>query len=66
MLSATFSEHVLEKRLMHADEALLSPARHSTRIADIAFQSGFSDLPHFDRSFRRWFGCTPRDVRGRA
>jgi AraC-like DNA-binding protein len=60
---SSFSEHVLEKRLMHAHEMLLRPARLPIRIADIAFESGFSDLSHFNRSFRRRFGCTPRDVR---
>jgi AraC-like DNA-binding protein len=60
---SSFSEHVLEKRLMHAYETLLSPARLPMRIADIAFETGFSDLSHFNRSFRRRFGCTPRDVR---
>lgn len=60
---SSFSEHVLERRLIHAYEMLLSPPRLSARIADIAFESGFSDLSHFNRSFRRHFGCTPSAVR---
>jgi AraC-like DNA-binding protein len=62
----SFSEHVLEKRLIHAYKLLLSPTWLSTRIADIAFETGFSDLSHFNRSFRRRFGCTPRDVRAQG
>jgi AraC-like DNA-binding protein len=63
---SSFSEHVLETRLIHAYEVLLSPARLPTLIVDIAFESGFSDLSHFNRSFRRRFGCTPRDVRAKG
>jgi AraC-like DNA-binding protein len=32
-------------------------------ISDIAFEAGFSDLSHFNRSFRRRFGESPSDVR---
>jgi AraC-like DNA-binding protein len=63
---ASFSEHVLEKRLTHAYELLVSPARGSARIADIAFECGFSDLSFFNRSFRRRFGCTPSDARAQG
>jgi AraC-like DNA-binding protein len=63
---SSFSEHVLESRLMYAYEMLLSPAWLSTRIGDIAFESGFSDLSHFNRSFRGRFGCTPGDVRAKG
>jgi AraC-like DNA-binding protein len=59
----SFSEHVLEKRLTQAYSTLANPARLPARIGDIAFECGFSDLSHFNRSFRRRFGCTPREVR---
>jgi AraC-like DNA-binding protein len=32
-------------------------------ISAIAFQSGFGDLPRFNRGFRRQFGMTPSDFR---
>jgi AraC-like DNA-binding protein len=35
-------------------------------ISTIAFDCGFSDISHFNRVFRRQFGCTPSDVRRAA
>ena len=60
---ASFSEHVLERRLTYAYDLLTNPGRLATRIGDIAFECGFSDLSHFNRSFRQRFGCTPSDAR---
>ena len=36
------------------------------RIYDIAFGWGFSSEAHFSRIFRRAFGMSPTEVRGRA
>ncbi len=33
------------------------------RVAEIAFAAGFSDISHFNRSFRRRFGLTPTAAR---
>lgn len=59
----TFSEHLVEERLQHARRLLNAPhlARHT--IAEIAMMSGFSDISHFNRRFRRRFGETPSGVR---
>jgi AraC-like DNA-binding protein len=62
----TFSEHLLEKRLARAVELLRDPRQLGRKIADIAFEVGFIDLSHFNRSFRRKFGATPTDVRDAA
>lgn len=59
----TFSEHVLEERLQHARRLLHAPHLAGRSIAEIAMMAGFSDISHFNRSFRRRFGATPRDVR---
>jgi AraC-like DNA-binding protein len=59
----SFSEHVLERRLTSAYDLLIDPARPAARIGDIAFECGFSDVSHFNRSFRQRFGCTPSDAR---
>jgi AraC-like DNA-binding protein len=40
---------------------LLEETRES--IAGIASRLGFSDQSHFDRRFRRKFGCTPSQHR---
>ena len=39
-----------------------SPLRDHTMTA-IAFASGFSDLSHFQRRFRRRYGTPPSDLR---
>ena len=59
----TFSSFVLEQRLLLA-RRMLKSARHAhMTISAIAFAAGFSDLSHFNRSFRRRFGARPSDVR---
>ena len=59
----TFSEHLLDKRLVRVAEVLRNPRLARRRIADIAFDVGFVDLSHFNRSFRRKFGVTPTALR---
>ena len=62
-MGLTFSEYVLEKRLNKADRLLQDGTRHGHKIADVAGEVGFSDLSHFNRSFRRRFGETPSSRR---
>jgi AraC-like DNA-binding protein len=63
---STFSQRVQELRLQRA-HMLLTDARHAQdRISDIALRAGFSDIAHFNRSFRRHFGDTPRNIRAGA
>ena len=47
-------------RISRAKE-LLSDA--SMRIQDVAEATGFSDVAHFSRSFKRFAGCTPGEYR---
>jgi AraC-like DNA-binding protein len=42
---------------------LASPHHVGDTISAIAFAVGFADLSHFNRAFRRRYGCTPSDVR---
>lgn len=60
---STFAEHVLEHRLRRAWRLLCNPAC-THKIAAVAYDTGFSDLSTFNRSFRRRFGETPSEVRG--
>jgi AraC-like DNA-binding protein len=64
----SFTYHVLERRLEKAAALLRDPLwRTRTRkIADIAAESGFTDLSYFNRAFRRRFGGTPSDIREAA
>lgn len=58
-----FSDRVLELRLQRARAMLLDRRNDGMRIGDIAYASGFSDISHFNRSFRRRFGLTPTSAR---
>jgi len=63
---STFSENVNELRLQRAYALLTSARQRRERISDIALRAGFSDIAHFNRSFRRRFGDTPRAIRAIA
>lgn len=58
-----FTDRVLELRLQRARALLSDPRHYGTRIGDIAYMSGFADISHFNRSFRRRFGITPTGAR---
>jgi AraC-like DNA-binding protein len=62
----SFTHHVLERRLEKAATLLRDPLWRHRKIADIAAETGFADLSHFNRSFRRHFGATPSDLRNSA
>lgn len=62
----TFTEFLRDSRLDLAFARLDDAARSGDGISMIAFDCGFSDLSHFNRSFRRRFGRTPSDVRAEA
>lgn len=61
---ATFSEFVLAERLQRAYELLADRANLNLKVSDIAYRVGFSDLSHFNRTFRQRFGIVPSDARG--
>lgn len=48
----------------------LARARRAARMAiagdlsDTAFAAGYADQAHMNREFRRWFGTTPKQLRG--
>ncbi len=53
--------HVLSLRLEKCRRELSFFA--GMPITEIAFRWGFNDMSHFSRSFKRRFGCSPRDYR---
>ncbi len=59
----SFTHHVLERRLQRAAALLRDPQWRNCKIADVAAESGFTDLSYFNRAFRRQFGATPSDIR---
>ena len=62
-VGATPNNYLLQKRLESACQLLL--ARRSggrdVLISSIAYACGFNDISHFNRQFRRAFGCAPRE-----
>jgi AraC-like DNA-binding protein len=62
----TYSDFALERRLDAARGMLTSPRYATWSIAAIAFESGFGDLSHFNRRFKRRYLMTPTDLRQQA
>ena len=60
---ASFSRYVLDRRLEAAYRVLTDQRQDHRSILSIAFDSGFADLSHFNRTFRRRYNATPTDVR---
>jgi AraC-like DNA-binding protein len=59
----TFTEFLLERRLLLAQKMLADPANAWRKINDIAYSAGFADVSYFNRTFRRRFGGAPSDFR---
>jgi len=62
----TFSEFLRERRLDLAMRRLSEQADTDMTISAMAYDCGFNDLSHFNRSFRQRFGVTPSEARGAA
>ena len=60
---ATFERHVLQLRVEHFRHLLLQPELSQISIAALAMQCGFADAAHASRTFKSFFGVTPRDFR---
>ncbi|MGY3583389.1 AraC-like DNA-binding protein [Bradyrhizobium sp. USDA 4341] len=58
----TFSEYVLEQRLLLARRLLLHAQGADRKVSDIAYTVGFNDLSYFHRAFRRKFGAAPAEM----
>jgi AraC-like DNA-binding protein len=59
----TFSEFVLDQRLMRTHRMLFEPRFAGLNVSAIAFAAGFGDLSYFNRTFRRRFGAAPSELR---
>ena len=59
----TFSEFLLAQRLSRAHRMLTEPRLAQSAVGAIAYDAGFGDLSYFNRSFKRRYGATPRDIR---
>jgi len=61
----TFSDYLLERRLERAFHLLRDGNRLERAVSTIAFDVGFGDLSYFNRTFKKRFGATPREIRAR-
>jgi AraC-like DNA-binding protein len=59
----SFTAFTLEQRLARAHGMLTDGRNMSRTISAIAYDAGFGDLSHFNRSFRRRYGAAPSEVR---
>jgi AraC family transcriptional activator of tynA and feaB len=63
-MGETPTRYLLVKRLEHARRELEArqAGKRSGLISTIAYEAGFSDLSYFQRSFRRAFGTSPKEL----
>jgi AraC-like DNA-binding protein len=54
-------QYLLYYRLTKALDKLQST---TLSVAEIAEESGFTDTGHFTKSFKKQFGCSPKEMRG--
>lgn len=59
-MGCTVSEYLIRRRLKHAALLLTTTAQS---ILSIALDSGFRNVPYFNRTFRKYFGITPGEYR---
>ena len=59
----SFSEYVLEQRLLRALQLMTDSRFADCKVTVLAAEVGFGDLSYFNRTFRRRFGMTPSDAR---
>lgn len=53
---------IKRKRLRCAYRVLADPRQSGTRIAELAWAHGFTDVKYFHRSFKAEFGHTPKET----
>jgi AraC-like DNA-binding protein len=59
----SFSEYVLEQRLLRALHLMTDRRFADWKVTALASEAGFGDLSYFNRTFRRRFGMTPSEAR---
>ncbi|CAM3777560.1 AraC family transcriptional regulator [Vibrio aquimaris] len=60
-LNRPFKSILVQLRMQHAKELIANCP--TIKITDVCLQSGFGDLSHFEKMFKRHFGSTPRKFR---
>lgn len=57
------ASYIRDRRLRRVFRQLASRQTSHRKLAEIAFDTGFSNIPAFTRAFKAQYGVTPRDVR---
>lgn len=65
LLGRPWSRWLVESRLERCEAQLRNPACRERSVSQIAYDCGFNDLSHFNRSFRTVYGTTPTAWRKR-
>ena len=60
---STFSQTLNQRRLEKIAARLRRPDLRTESVTEMALRCGFSDVSFFHRSFKKRFGCTPRQYR---
>lgn len=60
MTGMNVSEYITTKKVLFAKERLLNT---SDTVETVAKESGFNSMPHFHRTFKKYFGITPSSYR---
>lgn len=56
----TINDYIIQDRILHAQRKLITSDK---KIADIAFECGFSSINRFNAAFRKINKCTPREFK---
>jgi AraC-like DNA-binding protein len=56
----TINDYIIQERILHAQRKLITSDK---KIADIAFECGFSSINRFNAAFRKINKCTPREFK---
>lgn len=57
------STYITERRLRHAFRRLTDPDQKIPRVSQLAFELGFAHASAFTRSFKVFYGLTPKEIR---
>ncbi|MDN3610566.1 helix-turn-helix domain-containing protein [Vibrio ostreicida] len=60
-VNMTFKSILVQLRLRYAKDLIAQ--QPMAKITDVCLQSGFGDLSHFEKMFKRYVGSTPRQFR---
>ncbi len=63
--ACSLADWIQTERLEAARRDLCAAQQRLRRVSELAYSWGFKDAAHFSRSFRRRFGCSPRELRAR-